>query len=92
MGFTSWARLELFSQWIAWTPLYPLGSQGTAWTPLGFGAISNMTEPKGIDMKSIDNLLKSSLDKPQWGSDIKAIANFVTKVDAIHAAQSRRNK
>ena len=38
-----------------------------------------MAEPKKIDYKRIDNYLKSSIDKPQWESNMRA------KMDEIHA-------
>ena len=44
-----------------------------------------MAEPKRIDYKRIDNYLKSSIDKPQWESKMRAIQNFETKMDEIHA-------
>ena len=45
-----------------------------------------MAEPKRIDYKRIDNHFKSSMkDKPQWESNMRAIQNFETKMDEIHA-------
>ena len=44
-----------------------------------------MAEPKRIDYKIIDNYLKSSIDKPQWESIMRAIQNFETNMDEIHA-------
>ena len=44
-----------------------------------------MAEPKKIDYKRIDNYLKSSIDQPQWESNMRAIQNFETKMDEIHA-------
>ena len=44
-----------------------------------------MAEPKRIDYKRIDNYLKSSIDKPQWENNMRAIQNFETKMDEIHA-------
>ena len=44
-----------------------------------------MADPKKIDYKRIGNHLKNSMDKPQWDSNMKAIQNFETKMDEIHA-------
>ena len=46
-----------------------------------------MAEPKRIDYNRIGNISKSSMDKPQWESNLKAFQNFETKVEveAIHA-------
>ena len=44
-----------------------------------------MAEPKRIDNKRIENYLKSSIDKPQWESNMRAIQIFETKMDEIHA-------
>ena len=44
-----------------------------------------MAEPKRIDYKRIENHLKSFMDKPQWESNMRAIQNFDTKMDEIHA-------
>ena len=44
-----------------------------------------MAEPKRIDYKRIDNYLKSSIDKSQWESNMRAIQNFETKMEEIHA-------
>ena len=44
-----------------------------------------MADPKKIDYKRIDSHLKTSMDKPQWESNMKAIQNFETKMDEIHA-------
>ena len=44
-----------------------------------------MADPKKIDYKRIENQLKSSMDKPQWESNMKAIQNFETKLDKMHA-------
>ena len=44
-----------------------------------------MAEPKRIDYERIDNRLKSSLDKPQWESNMRAIQNFEKKMDEMHA-------
>ena len=44
-----------------------------------------MADPKRIDYKRIENHLKSSIDKPQWESNMRAIQNFETKMDEIHA-------
>ena len=55
-----------------------------------------MAEPKRIDYKRIYNYLKSSLVKPQWESNMRAIQNFETKMDEIHAelrkADTRKEK
>ena len=44
-----------------------------------------MVEPKRIDYKRIENHLKSFMDTPQWESNMRAIQNFETKMDEIHA-------
>ena len=44
-----------------------------------------MDEPKKIDYKRTDNHLKSSMVKPQWESNLRAIQNFEIKVEEIHA-------
>ena len=44
-----------------------------------------MADPKKIDYKRIENHLKSSMDKPQWESNMKTIQNFDAKMDEIHA-------
>ena len=44
-----------------------------------------MAEPKRIDYKRIDNYLKSSIDKPQWEINMRAIQILETKMDEIHA-------
>ena len=44
-----------------------------------------MADPKKIDYQRIENHLKSCIDKPQWESNMKAIQNFETKMDEIHA-------
>ena len=44
-----------------------------------------MADPTKIDYKRIENHLKSSMDQPQWESNMKAIQNFKTKLDEIHA-------
>ena len=43
-----------------------------------------MAEPKRIDYERTDNHLKSSMDKPQWESNIRAVQNFEKKWDEIH--------
>ena len=44
-----------------------------------------MADPKKTDYKRIENHLKSSMDKPQWESNMKTIQNSETKMDEIHA-------
>ena len=44
-----------------------------------------MAEPKRIDYERIDNHLKSSMDKPQWESNMRAVQNFEKKMDEMHA-------
>ena len=44
-----------------------------------------MADPKRIDYKRIENHLKSSIDKPQWESNMRAIQSFEAKLDEIHA-------
>ena len=50
-----------------------------------------MAEPKRNDYKRNDYHLKSSLDKPQWESNMKAIQMFEAKVDTIHAELRKDN-
>ena len=50
-----------------------------------------MAEPKKIDYKKIDSQLKSSMDRPQWESNMKAIRMFEAKVDTIHAELCKDN-
>ena len=50
-----------------------------------------MADLKKNDYKRIENYLKSSMDEPQWESNVRAIQNFETKMDEMHA-QSRRNE
>ena len=47
--------------------------------------LSLMAEPERTDYKRIENHLKSSMDKPQWESNMRAIQNIETKMDETHA-------
>ena len=44
-----------------------------------------MAEPKKIDYKKIDNHSKSFMDEPQWEGNMRAVQNFETNLDEIHA-------
>ena len=50
-----------------------------------------MAEPKRIDYKKIDSDLKSSMDRPQWESNMKAIRMVEAKVDTIHVELRKDN-
>ena len=50
-----------------------------------------MAEPKRTDYKRNDYHLKSSMGKPQWESNMKAIQMFEAKVDTIHAELRKDN-
>ena len=50
-----------------------------------------MAEPKRIDYKKIDSDLKSSMDRPQWESNMKAIQMVEAKVDTIHVELRKDN-
>ena len=95
MSLGDWATVSL-GEWAT----VSLGDCGTVylgdWAIVTLGTEFNQIEKSWLNQKElitkrIDNHLKSSMDKPQWESNMKAIQMFEAKVDTIHAELRKGN-